>query len=113
MVLLGVNTTLEILLTNDRRAANNLAVGVWLTVRVTGTNVGLIVGVELLRLEDVEVDGERPSNDEEGERYDHSDASAGLIGDVTKDGWDDGTTADGGNEEGSTTLGVATEATEG
>lgn len=37
---------------------------------------------------------------------------ANLIGDVSENDGDDGTTADGGDEERSTALGVATESTE-
>jgi len=113
MVLLGVNSTLKVLLSNNRRTANDLAVGVWLAVSILGANVGSGVGIEFLGLEEVEVDGERPGDDEEGERDDHGDAGAGPVGDVAEDGWDDGATADGGHEEGSTTFGVATETTQG
>jgi hypothetical protein len=40
----------------------------------------------------------------------HSVSGADLVGDVSEDDGDDRTTADGGDEEGSTALGVATNA---
>jgi hypothetical protein len=47
----------------------------------------------------------------EDERNAHSVPGSNLIGDVSEDDRDDSTTADRGDEEGSTTLGVATETT--
>jgi len=42
----------------------------------------------------------------EDERNAHGMPRANLVGDVSEDDWDDCTTADGGDEEGSTALGV-------
>jgi hypothetical protein len=47
----------------------------------------------------------------EDERDAHSMSGADLVGDVSKDNGNDGTTADGGDKEGGTTLGVATKST--
>lgn len=93
------------------RDASKLAVGV--DDALGSTNVGLVVRVQLLALDEVEVDGECPRNDEEGEGYDHSMSSADAVSDVAEDGRDNGTARDGSNEEGSTTLRVATKTTEG
>lgn len=81
---------------------------------LSSADMGLGVSVKLLGLAgEVEVDGVRPSESEEDERDAHGVPGANLIGNIPKNDGDDGTTADGGDEEGGTTLGVATETTKG
>jgi hypothetical protein len=48
----------------------------------------------------------------EDERNAHSVPGSNLVGDVSKNDGDDGTTANGRDEEGGTTLGVTSETTE-
>ena len=78
-----------------------------------GTDVGLGVSIELLALGNVEVQRVGPGDGEEGKRDTHGLSGSDEIGDVSKDDRADGATADGGDEEGGTALGVATETTEG
>lgn len=77
-----------------------------------GTDLGFGVGIELLALVDVKVDGVGPGNEEEGQGDNHGALGADAVCDVAKNDGDDGTTGDRGNKEGSTTLGVTTETTE-
>jgi hypothetical protein len=85
-------------------------------VIVNGTfllaDVRLGVRIELLRLGgEVEVDRIRPGECKEDEGNAHGVPGADLVGNVSENDWDDCTTTDGGNEEGSTALGMATETT--
>jgi hypothetical protein len=76
--------------------------------------VRLSVRVKLLSLGgEVEVDGVRPGESEEDERNAHGVPGADLVGHVAENDGDDSTTADGGDEEGGTALGVATETAKG
>jgi hypothetical protein len=72
-----------------------------------------IVCVKFLGLEHIEVDWETPSNDEECKGNNQGLAGSDLVCNISEDGWDDGTTAYGSDEERSSALGVATESTEG
>jgi hypothetical protein len=78
-----------------------------------GTDLGVGVAIELVALEDVEVDGVGPGDHEESERHDHGALSTDAVGNVTEDDWHHSASRHGRDEEGSTTLGVATETTEG
>ena len=78
-----------------------------------GTDLGVGVGIKLVALVDVEVDGVGPGDDEESKGYDHGALGADGVRNIAEDDRNDGTTGDGGDEEGSTALGVATETTEG
>lgn len=90
---------------------NILGNGVSVNGALGDSDMRLGVGVELLALVKVEVDGVGPGNREEDEGNAHGLSGANTVGDVTKDDRTHGTTADGGNDEGGTTLGVATEST--
>ena len=76
-------------------------------------DVGVGVCIELLGLGcEVEVDGVRPGESEEDEGDAHGVSGADFVGDVAENDGDDGSTADGRDEEGGTALGVATETAE-
>ena len=77
-----------------------------------GTNLGFGVGIKLLSLEQVKVDGVGPGDDEEGKRDDHSTLGADAVCDVAENDWNDGTTGNGCDQEGSTTLGVTTKSSQ-
>ena len=76
---------------------------------VLGPNVRLAVCIKLLALVKVEVDGITPRDEEEDEWNAHSLAGTDPIRNVAKDDWNNGTATDGGDEEGSAALGMATE----
>jgi hypothetical protein len=78
-----------------------------------GTDLRVGVAVELAALVDVEVDGVGPRDDEESEGDDHGALGTNAVGNVTEDDWHHSTSGDRRDEEGSTTLGVATKTTEG
>lgn len=99
-ILAMVETTLS------RNGAN---AAIWVDCVALGTHMAVAVSIKLLALPDVEVDWEGPSNHEEGKWHNHGNASASDISNVAEDGWDDRATADGCDEEGSATLGMATE----
>ena len=75
--------------------------------------MALAVRIKLLSLEGIEVDGVRPRNSEEDKGNAHGLPGAGVVCDVSKDNGTDSTTADGGDKERSTALGMATETAEG
>ena len=77
-----------------------------------GTDMAFAVSIELTTLGKVKVDGVRPGNREEDERDAHSLPGTDVVSNVAENDGTDGTTANGGDEERSTTLGVATETTE-
>jgi len=77
------------------------------------TDLGCAISVEFLGFEEIEIDGEGPGDEETGERDGHGDARVAPIGDGAEDGWEDGTAGNGGDEEGSTAFGVATETAQG
>jgi hypothetical protein len=79
---------------------------------LSGTDMALAVSIELTALDQVEVEGVRPSDSEEDERDAHSLPGTDVISNVAEDDGTNGTTADGGDEERSTALGVATETAE-
>ena len=74
--------------------------------------MALAVSIELGALDRVEVDGVRPGNREEDERDAHSLSCADAVSNVAENDGANGTTADGGDEERGTALGVATETAE-
>src|SRR4051812_38539354 len=76
-------------------------------------DLGLTIGVELLALARIEVDGKTPGNDEESQGYDHGLLGAGPIGNVSQDGRDNCSTAYGCDQVGSAALGVTAEAAQG
>ena len=80
---------------------------------IADANMALAVSIELSTLGKVEVDGVAPRNGEEDERDAHGLSRTNAISHVTEDDRSDGTTADGGDEERGTALGVATETAEG
>ena len=71
--------------------------------------MALGISIELAALDDVEVDGVTPGDCEEGQRHAHRLSCTDLISYVSEDSGNDSATADRGDEERSTTLGVATE----
>jgi hypothetical protein len=88
--------------------------GVVVDLVLLDTNVRLSVGIELGSLVcEVEVDGERPRKSEEDQWNAHGVSGADLVGNVAENDGDDCATADGGDEEGCTTLGVASETAKG
>ena len=94
---------LNILVGKDRVVVNST---------LGGTDMALTVSIELTALDQVKVDGVRPGDREEDERDAHSLPGTDVISNVAKNDRTDSTTANGGDEERSTTLGVATETTE-
>jgi hypothetical protein len=86
--------------------------GVVINRALLHANMALGVSIELLGLgREVEVDGVAPREEEEDERNAHGVPGADLVGDVSEDDGDDGAAANGGDEEGGSALGVATEST--
>lgn len=81
--------------------------------RRVDTSADLGEGVEFLRLEEVQVDGEAVSDNEAGERNAHGDARVLGVGNGTEHDREDSTARDGSDNERSTALGVATETTKG
>jgi len=69
--------------------------------------------IQALRLEQVQVQRERPGNDEADERDEESVLSADGVGDGAKNRREECATADGRNDETGTTLAVSTQSTEG
>jgi len=74
--------------------------------------MALAVSIELGALDHVKVDGVRPGNREEDERDAHSLSCSDAVSNVAENDGANGTTADGGDEERSTALGVASETAE-
>jgi hypothetical protein len=77
------------------------------------TDVAGIICVQFLGLEEIEVDGETPSNDEECKGNYQGLASSDVVSNISENGWDNSATTNGSDEEGSSALSVATETTEG
>lgn len=104
-------TRLHILLKHGLRPRLDRRIRVHSSGAVTlNPHMALPIRVELLALAHVQVDGEAPRDDEEGERHDHGVPGAGAIRHVAQDGGDDGAAADGGDEVRRAALGVAAEA---
>lgn len=80
---------------------------------VDDPDLGSAVSVQFLSLEEIEIDGEGPRDEEAGQGHGHGDPGVAEIGDGAEDGREDGTAGDGGDEEGSAAFGVATEAAQG
>lgn len=74
--------------------------------------MALAVSIELGALDHVEVDGVRPGNREEDERDAHSLPGTDAVSNIAENDGANGTTADGGDEERSTALSVASETAE-
>jgi hypothetical protein len=87
--------------------------GIWIGNNVVDTNMRVVVSVQLLTLDNIEIDGERPRDNEESQWHNHGNTSAGLISNVSENSWDTSATRDRGNEERSTALGVTSKTTEG
>ena len=77
------------------------------------TDMRLAIRIGLLSLEQVQIDGEAPRNQEERQRDDHGMAGADVVGHIAQDSGDDGAAADGGDEERRAALGVAAQAAQG
>ncbi len=67
-----------------------LAFGI--TATIDNANLGCTVSIKLLTLDEVEVDGKRPCDEEAGEGNSHGDSRIAEIGDSSKNWGEDGST---------------------
>ena len=83
-----------------------------LTIQILHPNLRVGIPIELLRAEHIQIDGERPRNQEARQRHRHGDLSASPVGNGTEDRREDCAAADRRDEEAGAAFCVSPEAAE-